>query len=177
MSELLTPRLRLRHWRDDDLDTYARICADPEVTRYLSSGKPMTRQQSEEQMRGFMKHWDEHGSGLWAVDALDDDRLIGFVGLSTHEWFPGVEVGWRLDRAYWNRGLATEGAAESLRYGFEELTLDRIVSIHQPANVASRRVMEKHGLTFDLETVLPHNQQLVWVYAITRQEWEAQRGD
>jgi RimJ/RimL family protein N-acetyltransferase len=173
MSDLATPRLRLRRWRDDDLDPYARICADPEVMRYLG-GKPYTRAQSEQQMRGFLEHWDEHGFGLWAVDHVDDDRFIGFIGLSTHTWFPGVEVGWRLDREYWSRGLATEGAAESLRFGFEELGLDRIVSIHQPANVASRRVMEKNGLTFDLETVLPHSQLLVWVYAITRPQWEAQ---
>jgi RimJ/RimL family protein N-acetyltransferase len=168
-----TARLRLRRWRDDDLDAYARICADPEVMRYLSAGTPFTREQSSEQMHGFVEHWRTHGFGLWAVDHLGDDRFIGFVGLSTHTWFPGVEVGWRLDRDYWGRGLATEGAAASLRFGFEELGLDRIVSIHQPANVASRRVMEKNGLSFDVETVLPHNQLLVWVFAITREEWEA----
>ncbi|MGH9049998.1 MAG: GNAT family N-acetyltransferase [Acidimicrobiia bacterium] len=174
MSELRTARLRLRRWRDEDLDGYARICADPEVMRHLG-GKPYTREESDRQMRGFMDHWDEHGFGLWAVDLLDGDRFIGFIGLSTHAWFPGVEVGWRLDRSYWGGGLATEGAAESISFGFEELGLDRIVSIHQPANVASRRVMEKNGLTFDLETVLPHNQLLVWVYAITRVQWETQR--
>jgi RimJ/RimL family protein N-acetyltransferase len=173
MSHLETARLRLRRWRGEDLDAYARICADAEVMRYLG-GTPYTRQQSAQQMRGFMDHWDEHGFGLWAVDLLEDDRFIGFIGLSTHTWFPGIEVGWRLDRSSWGRGLATEGAAESLRFGFEELALDRIVSIHQPANAASRRVMEKNGLTFDLETVLPHSQVLVWVYAITRPQWEAQ---
>lgn len=175
MSATETARLRLRLWRDDDLDAYARICADPEVTRYLSTGEPMTREHCARQMRDFMAHWDEHGFGLWAVEHKEDDRFLGFIGLSTHAWFPGIEVGWRLDREYWGRGLASEGAAESLRFGFEDLALDRIVSIHQPANVASRRVMEKNGLTFDLETVLPHNQMLVWVYAITRERWEAGR--
>ena len=174
MSDRETARLRLRRWSTDDLDAYARLCADPEVMRYLG-GRPFTRAQSEQQMRGFMEHWDAHGFGLWAVDHFDDHRFIGFIGLSTHTWFPGVEVGWRLDRDYWGRGLATEGAAVSLRFGFEELGLDRIVSIHPPENVRSRRVMEKSGLTFDLETVLPHNQLLVWVYAITRPQWAALR--
>ena len=170
MSELETARLLLRGWREDDLDPYARMCADPEVMRYVG-GTPFTREQSERQLRDFMAHWEEHGFGLWAAVHKADDRFIGFVGLMTHTWFPGVEVGWRLDRGYWGRGLAPEGAAESLRYGFEDLGLDRIVSIHEPDNAASRRVMEKNGLTFDLETVLPHNQTLVWVYAITREQW------
>ena len=103
MSDRVTTRLRLRRWRDDDLDAYARVCADPEVMRYLG-GTPFTRDQSEQQMRAFMEHWSERGFGLWAVDHLDDDQFIGFIGLSTHTWFPGVEVGWRLDRAYWGRG-------------------------------------------------------------------------
>lgn len=82
MSELETARLRLRRWRDDDLDAYALICADPEVMRYLSGGRPLTRAQSREQMRGFMEHWDRHGFGPWAVDHQADDRFLGFVGLS-----------------------------------------------------------------------------------------------
>ena len=82
-----------------------------------------------------------------------------------------TEVGWRLDRAYWNHGLATEGARASLGYGFRGLGLEGVISFTVPENVASRRVMEKCGLTFRGRTRwrgLEH----VW-YAIDRREWEA----
>lgn len=171
MTELLTARLLLRRWRDDDLEPYARVCADPEVMRYLG-GKPYDRRQSDEQLRNFVQHWTDHGFGLWAVEHRDTASFIGFVGLTTHTWWPGVEVGWRLDRAYWNQGLASEGAAASLEYGFTELALDRIISITEPGNLASQRVMEKNGLTYEQHAVLPHNAVEVVIYGIDRGEWE-----
>ena len=79
-------------------------------------------------------------------------------------------MGWRLDRAYWNRGLATEGARASLRYGFRGLGLGRIISITLPQNAASRRVMEKAGLTLRGETRW-RGLDVVW-YAADRREWE-----
>ena len=103
-----------------------------------------------------------------------DGAFIGFAGLQRQEeWAEGehkTEVGWRLDRAYWNRGLATEGAGASLDHGFRDLGLERVISFTVPENVASRRVMEKCGLTFRGRTRwrgLEH----VW-YAIDRREWE-----
>lgn len=101
--------------------------------------------------------------------------LIGFVGLLySEDWPEGehrTEVGWRLDRSYWGRGLATEGALASLGYGFEKLGLERIISIAHPANAASRRVMEKAGLTFQGETRW-RSFDVVW-YAIDLREWKA----
>ena len=172
MSGIETARLRLRMWRDEDLDAYARMCADPEVMRHLSG--PMTREQSEEQMARFVRRWEERGFGLWAAEHKADGAFIGFVGLLDSEDWPGgehkTEVGWRLDRAYWNRGLATEGALASLRYGFEWLGLGRIISITLPQNAASRRVMEKAGLTLRGETRW-RGSDVVW-YAADRREWE-----
>jgi RimJ/RimL family protein N-acetyltransferase len=89
-----------------------------------------------------------------------------------HDWPIGehkTEVGWRLDRAFWGRGLATESAQVSVRHGFEELELERIISIIIPENLASRRVAEKAGLT--LRGELPFKgHDVVW-YAIDRREW------
>src|SRR5918999_2203104 len=78
MREIETARLRLRTWREDDLAPYARICADPEVMRYLSG--PMTRQHSEEQVSKFVRHWEERGFGLWAVAEKSSSVFIGFLG-------------------------------------------------------------------------------------------------
>jgi RimJ/RimL family protein N-acetyltransferase len=131
MREIETARLRLPTWREDDLAPYARICADPEVMRYLSG--PMTREHSEQQISKFVRYWEERGFGLWAVEEKSSGAFIGFIGLLYHEdWSEGkhrMEVGWRLARPFWGRSLATEGAMASLRYGLEEVGLDRIISI------------------------------------------------
>jgi RimJ/RimL family protein N-acetyltransferase len=166
--EIETARLLLRRWRYEDLDPYARICADPEVMRYIGEGAPLTREQSEAQISDFIRHWGERGFGLWAAEHKASGVFIGFVGLAHQDgWTEGehkTEVGWRLDPSYWGRGLATEGAVASVRYGFEELGLERIISIIQPANAASRRVAEKAGL--DLRGVTRwKGSDVVW-YAI-----------
>jgi RimJ/RimL family protein N-acetyltransferase len=170
MVELETRRLLLRRWQSEDLDAYSRLCADPEVMRYIGEGATLTRDESEEQVSRFVRHWDERGFGLWAVEYRASGEFVGFVGLAYQdEWTEGehkTEVGWRLDRALWGRGLATEGAVASVRYGFEEIGLERIISIIQPTNAASRRVAEKAGLTARGETRW-RGDDVVW-YAIDR---------
>ena len=93
------------------------------------------------------------GWGLWAVEVVDEAPFIGFVGLAEPSFrahfTPAVEVGWRLARQHWGKGYATEAADEALRFGFEELGLDEIVSFTAVANRRSRRVMERLGMTHD----------------------------
>ncbi|MBA2712499.1 MAG: GNAT family N-acetyltransferase [Rubrobacteraceae bacterium] len=166
----------MRRWKEDNLEAYARMCVDPEVMRYLPG--TLTREQSEEQIQRFVRHWEEHDFGLWATEYKANGAFIGFIGLLySEDWPEGehkTEVGWRLDRAYWGRGLATEGARASIRYGFEKLGLERIISITVPENVASRRIMEKAGLTYRGETRW-RGLDVVW-YEIDRWEWEEQPG-
>lgn len=154
MAEVETERLLLRRWKEDDLDAYARMCADPEVMRYLSG--TMTHEQCQAQIARFERGWKERGFGLWAAEDKATGTFIGFVGLLySDDWPEGdykTEVSWRLDRSFWGRGLATEGALASICYGFEELGLERIISITVPENVASRRDLEKAGLTYRGET-------------------------
>ena len=149
------------------------MCADPEVMRHFPC--VLTREESEAQMGRFMRHWAERGFGLWAVEEKASGAFIGFVGLQyTEEWREGehkTEARWRFDRAYWDRGLATEGAWVSRVYGFEVLELECVISFTVSENAASRRVMEKCGLAQRGEARwrgLDH----VW-YAIDRWEWEA----
>ena len=87
---LTTERLTLRGWRDDDLDAYAAIAADPEVMRFM--GGPLDRMDTWRQMAVFAGHWELRGYGLWVVER--DGELIGRVGLLRHEGWPGLEVGW-----------------------------------------------------------------------------------
>ena len=95
----------------------------------------------------------QNGFGLWAVELRESEEFIGFVGLAVPgfeaHFTPCVEVGWRLAAGHWGRGLATEAARTAIRHGFDELQLNEIVAFTVPANVRSRRVMEKPGMTHD----------------------------
>jgi RimJ/RimL family protein N-acetyltransferase len=148
-QELRTDRLLLRRWRSDDRGPFARLNADPRVVEFLPG--PLSQEESDARADRIETHFERHGFGLWAVEILDVTTFAGIVGLSvppfeTH-FTPCVEIGWRLDTANWNRGYATEGARAVLAFGFDSLHLDEIVSYTVPANVRSRRVMEKIGMT------------------------------
>ena len=172
VTELEPERLRLRRWREGDADAYARICADPEVMRYIT-GAPLTRGQADGQISRFEKAWEERGFGMWAAEEKGSGELVGRIGLLYHEDWPDddkTEVAWLLDRSRWGRGLATEGALASLRHAFEKLGLERVISIALPRNVASRRVMEKAGLALRGEKRW-RGFDVIW-YAIDRGEWE-----
>jgi ribosomal-protein-alanine N-acetyltransferase len=110
---------------------------------------------------GHLKHWDEHGYGWWAVEPrasqttrspgtarVSDSALIGWAGLTYLPETDETEVAYLLDKPFWGRGLATEAARASLRYGFEELAIDTIVGVVHPDNLASQRVLTKAGLSF-----------------------------
>ena len=171
-----TDRLHLRRWKPADLDDYAAICGDPEVMRWIGDGNVKTRGQTEDDIAEFERRWDERGFGLFALELKTSGRLSGFVGLSIPgflpEILPSVEIGWRLDRSLWGKGLATEGARSAMGFGFNEIGLDRIVSICQVENRASRRIMEKLEMSFDREMIVPGSGVPVQVYAIEKSEWK-----
>ena len=177
VSELETDRLLLRRWREGDLDAYATLNADPEVTRFLA-GRPYVHEESAAQIARFTRHWDEHGFGLWAVEANESGEMIGFIGFLRHDdWFASpfdAEIGWRLARHAWGRGMATEGARAALEHGFTLLGFERVISITRPDNLASRRVMEKLGLRPEGETHW-RGRDVVW-YAIERRDWADRAG-
>lgn len=144
-DELETPRLRLRRWRSEDLDTLARWHVDPELMRHMGR-LAFTREEMRADIARYERHWAEHGFGLWAAEDKESGELIGRVGLAYHRiWPQDPEVGWLIDTPWQGQGLATEAGAACLRYGFGELGFGRIVSICTADNTASRRVMEKLG--------------------------------
>ena len=164
--ELETARLRLRRWRDDDLPTLARWNADPVVMRHMGRG-PMTLEESAAALDRTQRHWDGHGFGVWAAELLVTGELVGRIGLSYHRAWPGdPEVGWLIDPAHTGRGLATEGGAACVEYGFGVLGAPRLVSICTEENVESRRVMEKLG--FRLHEQIPFEELgiTLWVHAL-----------
>jgi RimJ/RimL family protein N-acetyltransferase len=114
---------------------------------------PLSREESDAMATRIEAHFEQHGFGLWAVEIADVAPFAGFIGLNVPRFeahfTPCVEIGWRLDDEFWGRGFASEGARAALAFGFESLQLDEIVSITVPANLRSRRVMEKLGMTHD----------------------------
>jgi RimJ/RimL family protein N-acetyltransferase len=148
---LRTERLVLRPWRDDDLEPFAALNADPEVMRFFPG--LLDRAASDAMVERITAGLAEDGFGLWAVEVPGVAPFIGFIGLARQtfpaHFTPAVEVGWRLARAYWGRGYAPEGARAAVAYGFDVVGLDEIVSMTTPDNMPSQRVMQKLGMTRD----------------------------
>jgi RimJ/RimL family protein N-acetyltransferase len=146
---LETRRLLLRRWRDFDREPFAALNSDPRVMRFFPA--MLSRQESDLAVDRIEAHFEKQGFGLFAAELRQDRAFIGFIGLWTPDFeapfTPCVEIGWRISAEYWNQGLATEGARAALRYGFDSLRLDEVVAFTVPANLASRRVMEKIGMT------------------------------
>jgi len=145
---LETERLRLRPWRAADRAPFAALNADPVVMEFFPS--PLTRQESDAFVDRIERHFETHGFGLWAVELPGELPFVGFVGLAVPSFeapfMPCVEVGWRLARAAWGRGIAPEAARAAVDFGFEEPGLDGVVSFTSTINLRSRRVMEKIGM-------------------------------
>lgn len=165
---ITTSRLLLRRWRSDDVEPFAAMCSDPEVMRYIGSGDTRTREQAAASILAFESVWEEKSYGLFAVELLGSNQLIGFTGLAEPaflpEIMPAVEVGWRFTRQSWGNGYATEAARAVLDFGLVELGISEIVSIHQVGNDASARIMQKLGMRFDRETIDQTCGRLVRLY-------------
>ena len=146
------PRVVLRAWADSDLAPFAALNADPEVMRHLS--KRLSADESDAMVERIRAHFAAHGFGLWAID-VPDIGFAGFVGLAQVPFeldAAGIvahphEIGWRLARAAWGRGYATEGARLALAHAFEMAGLPQVVSFTALANVASQAVMRRIALT------------------------------
>jgi RimJ/RimL family protein N-acetyltransferase len=153
MATLETERLRLRMFREDDLDAYAAMCADPEVMRYLG-GKPFSRLESWRHMATILGHWALRHYGMWAVEERLTRQFVGRIGLIDPEGWPGFELGWALARPHWGKGLATEGARAALGYAFSVVRRDHVISLIHPDNHASIRVAQRLGERLEGETDL-----------------------
>jgi len=145
---ITTSRLVLRALSAKDLDPLYQVFGGKDVMRYFPSTDVPTRDQVQKMISHQLKHWDEHGFGWWALEPREKNELIGWSGLQFLPETDEIEVAYLLAPAYWGQGLATEAAKASLRYGFEELGLENVVAIVHPENAASRRVIEKLGMSF-----------------------------
>ncbi|HCW16715.1 MULTISPECIES: GNAT family N-acetyltransferase [Achromobacter] len=183
--EVETPRLVLRQWRADDRKPFAEMNADPRVTEFLM---PLTAPESDALASRLAAGIDEHGWGLWAVEAPGVAPFVGFVGIKPMPpalpFAPGVEIGWRLAWPFWGRGYASEAAWAALRVGFEQVGLAEIVAFTAVGNQRSRAVMARLGMRQDAEPfdhpAVPQGHPLRRhvLYRMDREQWRShQNGD
>jgi RimJ/RimL family protein N-acetyltransferase len=153
VPDLQTTRLFLRSWKDTDREPFYRINSDPRVMEFFPAC--LTFEESDATIAHIEAHFEKYGYGAFAAELRSTGELIGFVGLWNTpfeaSFTPCVEIGWRLSANHWNEGLATEAADAVLRLGFEELGLREILAFTVPANMRSRRVMEKLGMNYVTE--------------------------
>jgi RimJ/RimL family protein N-acetyltransferase len=152
VDELRTGRLVLRRWRPEDEPAMAQINRDPEVERYLN--RPVDDQAIGAFYSQIVGHWETHGYGPWALESREPDlegHFLGFAGLAHVPPFLAAagsapELGWRLRRSVWGRGLATEAALAARDDAFDRLSLPEIISIIHPENERSQRIAVKLGM-------------------------------
>jgi RimJ/RimL family protein N-acetyltransferase len=164
VPELRTDRLLMRGFQDDDLDRWAAICADPEVTRWVGNSEGVSREDAWRLMAYFLGHWDLRGFGQWALVERATGELVGRAGMLQPEAWPGLEVGWLVDRAHWGRGLAPEAGAAAIEWGRTELGADHIISLIEDANHASARVAEKLGMSVEGRTRIVNGRYEVRIF-------------
>lgn len=156
--QLETERLILREWRDEDRPDFAAMNADPEVMRYFPA--LMTKEQSDSLVDRIAGHFRKHGFGLWALEEKASRDFLGFTGFQTtppHIPVPGeLEIGWRLARSHWRRGLTFEAASACLDWIWCNTEWPRIVSFTAECNEPSWRLMAKLGLEPRPELAFDH---------------------
>jgi RimJ/RimL family protein N-acetyltransferase len=175
MNVLETERLLLRPWALDDADAYYEgIISDPDVMRYLPGGVPRPRETAERSINFFLRHGEEHGFTLWAVEEKDTGALVGNCGLVYIPNAPNreVEVAYTLAKAFWGKGYATEGARASLKYGFEECNLAQVYGLAFADNQPSQKVLRKIGMVYEGTTDRFYNEHFE-CFSITREQYFA----
>ena len=182
---LQTERLILRRFTEADADALYELDGDPEVMRFVTGGKSTPRDEIEtEVLPAFLDYYERFaGFGFWAAIEKSTGEFLG--------WFhfrpppsggsDEVELGYRLRRSAWGKGYATEGSRALIRKGFTEFGVERVVAETMAVNIASRRVMEKSGLTHvrtfhqEWPERIEGSEHGDVEYALTEDDWRRQR--
>ena len=147
---LQTERLILREFDEGDAAAFYVLGSDPAIIRFTGDPGLTSIEHAREVLRSHpLADYQKYGFGRWACLHKETGAIIGFAGLKYLEDLKEVDIGYRLVPAHWGAGLATEAGRAVLDYGFRELHLEEIIGLADPVNVASVRVLEKLGFSFD----------------------------
>jgi RimJ/RimL family protein N-acetyltransferase len=168
---LATPRLRLRGWRPDDFAPYAAMLADPGTARFITrKGQPYGEREAWAETAFLVGHWQLLGYGMFVVEERAGGAFLGRVGPLRPKGWPGFEIAWALAPAARGKGYALEAARAATAWAFERFAPDRIVSVIDPRNIASRRVAERLGERRTSERFAPFGIPCD-IWEISREDW------
>ncbi len=142
-------RLGFRNWTNRDVDEFAKLNADETVMEHFP--KTLSEKEVEELIEKLREHFEKNGFTYYATEILATKEFIGMIGLAYQEYktvfTPAIDIGWRLKRSAWGKGYATEGAKRCVEYAFDELGINKIISVCTIKNQKSENVMKKIGMT------------------------------
>ena len=166
-----TERLKLRMWREADIEPNTAMLGDPVSGRFITAdGKPVTDAFVGWRNAAIMAgHWVLHGVGMFVVEEKSTGQFIGRVGPWFPPGWPGFEIGWGIARAFRGKGYATEAARASIDWAFASFELDRIIHCIDRENTASQAVARRLGAEKQVETDLFGHAADVWV--TSRDKW------
>jgi RimJ/RimL family protein N-acetyltransferase len=180
LNVIETERLLLEPLDMSRLEEFVELTADPETMRYWWPNGPFPREVAERNFAASLARVREHGFGMRWIVSKNDGSGLGFTdtkyfGDSCEDVSPDeVEIGWMLRPAAWGRGYGTEAGAAVRDEAFDRLKLDSIVAVHHPANLASGRIMQKLGMTFERDVVARDGWPYRF-YRLTREQWTARK--
>jgi RimJ/RimL family protein N-acetyltransferase len=179
----VTPRLSLREFTEDDVDNLFELNSDPLVMRYLTGGRPTSREEIRDRIIPFhlAVYRRRDRLGTWAAESAATGEFLGWFHLrpGPGDDITNLEVGYRLRRSAWNKGYATEGSRALIGMGFSGLGAERVFGHTMTVNTASRHVMEKCGMAlvrsfpYEGPDAIEGAEQGEVEYALTRMEWES----
>ncbi len=181
--QLTTDNLILRQWKANDYLTFSKLNSDPTVMEYFPN--TLSKKQSDSLAKEMELLISQNGWGVWAVEEKERGQFIGCVGL--HEpscdlpFSPCMEIAWRLDKSYWGKGYATEAGKEVLKFAFEKLKVDEIVSFTALLNKKSESVMKRLGMRDTQQNfehphlAKGHTLREHLLYKISKEEWKKKR--
>ena len=166
-----TERMILREFREEDFPAYEKLAANPDIMRFLG-GKTMNQVEAWRHMAFLVGHWTLRGYGYFALEEKESGQFIGRAGFTNPIGWPGFELGWTIAPSHQRRGLAFEAAQRLLRFAFDDLDREHVISLIHPDNTPSRRVAEKLGQSVEGETVVLD--MPVLIYGISREREKAE---
>lgn len=167
-----TDRLIIRDLEYDDIEGMFKLDSDPEVHRFLGNKPIKTMEEAKKGIEYVRSQYEKNRIGRWAVIDKATGDFIGWSGLKYEEHvrdFPYYDIGYRFRREYWGKGIATESALASLKYGFEKLELEEIGGAADVNHAASLKILERIGLKYVDE--FTYDGELCKWLKIGREEW------
>jgi [ribosomal protein S5]-alanine N-acetyltransferase len=173
-----TARTILREISMEDVEEFFEMDADPEVHKYLGNNPVTGKDQITDIIKSVQQQYIDNGIGRWAIIDKSTNRFIGWTGLKLvrdliNNQSNYYDLGYRLIKKFWGRGIATETAFATLKYGFDELHLTEIIATVNCENAVSNHIVTKLGFTFH-ETFYLLGMKHNW-YRIDKNSWTASK--